>query len=313
MMIFCIRAILLCLLPAVAVGNKRRVGFWYVPQPSDLNATLGVMAANKEAITSVMIGCGIAIGTDGSVSGTMSQACVEAIPRIKALGIEIELWLDDAPSSNIAYERLFWADTNATIRRLVELGTQVGARGWNIDIEPQSGDIKAEADAAAYVGWLKVARPALAAAGMRLTLDVAQWSGVLNQYGVLAPYADRLMDMETYGATNFEGWLKGDSCGGYYEAFVKGTGVPLSAVGIGMGCWPTNMCGKSPSWTTTAQGAAQMMAQIEKDGVEEVDMFRLYGTQSGPEDQRWPQGFWWPLLKNFLSNSRPAEEREITV
>ena len=56
-------------------------------------------------------------------------------------------------------------------------------------------------------------------------------------------------------------------------------------------------CGKDLCWSTTADSAAQRMARIEADGLEEVAMFRIIQIPS----EKWPEDFWWPLLAKFLA------------
>ena len=104
--------------------------------------------------------------------------------------------------------------------------------------------------------------------------------------------------METYNADSFDGWLQGDSVGGYYETFLKD--CPLSTVGVGIGSWPTATCGDHLCWSSKEESGAPRIHQMLKDQVPEIAMFRIYGPQETvPQDQRWPQAWWWPLLTEY--------------
>ena len=133
--------------------------------------------------------------------------------------------------------------------RLVSAAKALGARGWNFDLEPQKHKPASTAhDALAFASFCARTRSALHAVGMRLTVSVAQWCPMLKNYTLLAPTADRLFDMETYNANSFDGWLHGDSFGGYYLQLLNGTNH--SAVAPALGCW-NQTCGGQPCWTST--------------------------------------------------------------
>ena len=159
------------------------------------------------------------------------------------------------------------------------------------------------ADAVLYAAFLAQAKTALNAAGMRLTIAVAQWSTMASQFKILAPSVDRLLNMETYNANSMAGWLNGDQYGGDYIKFQSA--VPKDKAGPGLGCWPAK-CGTDLCWSTTADSAAQRMARIEADGLDEVALFRIVQIPSAS----WPEDFWWPLLAKFLQGSRNGNTTE---
>ena len=96
------------------------------------------------------------------------------------------------------------------------------------------------ANATAYANYLAKLRPLLAAQGQRLTICVAQWSAILNQYELLGSVVDRLLDMETYGGNSMNGWVNGDQYGGDYAIFLQQAGV--AKAGVGLGGW-NQTCG----------------------------------------------------------------------
>ena len=149
-------------------------------------------------------------------SNATPALCLNAAPGrdslfggLTAMGVKPELVLDSG-NSNISDYRLFWANANANVADMVTIGKRFGAAGWNLDLEPQVGNPSSTvADAVLYAAFLAQAKTALNAAGMRLTIAVAQWSTMASQYKTLAPSVDRLLNMETYNANSMAGWLNG--------------------------------------------------------------------------------------------------------
>eukprot|EP00658_Telonema_sp_P-2_P049344 TRINITY_DN3751_c0_g1_i1.p1 TRINITY_DN3751_c0_g1~~TRINITY_DN3751_c0_g1_i1.p1 ORF type:complete len:350 (-),score=73.31 TRINITY_DN3751_c0_g1_i1:406-1455(-) len=292
------------LLSATEAAPKRWVSFWYAPAANDLNQTIDVLTRNKDAVSSVMLYCGHSVSGTGKLVGSVSPLCVGPggiVPALRALGIAVEFVVNDG-STNVTAHKLFMKDPSS-VDQLLVIGKANGLSGWNLDLEPQTVPGTA-ADAAVYAAFCKRLRAVLNPAGIRLTIDVASWSGMLSQFSELADGVDRLMDMETYNADSMDGWLQGDSYGGYYTKFVT-SDVPRVANGVGLGSWPTAACGSHPCWTTTAASVAPRISRMIQDGVPELAMFRLYGDQSRgtPPDQRWPEDFWWPALRAFLAGN----------
>eukprot|EP01065_Artemidia_motanka_P030424 TRINITY_DN36444_c0_g1_i1.p1 TRINITY_DN36444_c0_g1~~TRINITY_DN36444_c0_g1_i1.p1 ORF type:complete len:325 (+),score=125.91 TRINITY_DN36444_c0_g1_i1:65-976(+) len=294
-------------LAAQASAADRAVSFWYAPSKNDMNDTLMVLSKNRAAVTSVMLTCGHQVDNTGALVGTTSPLCDDGagggmIPALKAIGIKPELWLEDG-STNATAHKIWFANATAQAAALTAIGKKHGVYGWNLDLEPQKVPGTA-ADGKLYAAACTTLKAALNKEGMRLTVDVAQWSAMLNDFSVLAPAVDRLMNMETYNANSMWGWTHGDLYGGFYDKFVNSK-VPIEKCAPGIGSWPTAKCGSSPCWTTTAASVAPRMQQMIKDGVPEISLFRLYGPQgnSTPGDQRWPEDFWWAPLHQYMSGN----------
>lgn len=295
-----------CAVNAIFIAPNRSVSFWYAPASGDLNQTIDVLTRNQGAVTSVMLYCGHKVDGSGRLVGSVSSLCDDGqggglIHVLAKLRIGVEFVVNDG-STNVTAHKLFMNDPSS-IPALVEIGKKYKIYGWNLDLEPQKvpGTVS---DAAVYASFCVKLRSALNAQGIRLSIDVAQWSPMLSQFATLGPTVDRMMNMETYNADSMSGWLNGDSYGGYYNKFMN-SGGPLVSKCPGLGSWPSAKCSSHACWTTTSASVAPRMARIAADGVPEVALFRLYGDQSSktPPDQRWPEDFWWPELKKYLSGS----------
>jgi hypothetical protein len=152
----------------------------------------------------------------------------------------------DSGRSNVSDYRKFFANGTQNIDAMVAIGKKWGIKGWSMDLEPQVGSpASTKADAALYAKWLSQAKIAFNKEGMRLTVAVAQWATMLNDYKLLAPSVDRILDMETYNADSYKGWLNGDNFGGYYNKLLT---AGATKVAPGMGCWNAS-CGKHTCWT----------------------------------------------------------------
>ena len=282
--------------------GSRWVSFWYSPSEKDLNQTLDVLRRNSDAVTSVMLYCGQAVNGEGMFVSETSEFCENdgvLLSTLRELDIGVEFVVNDG-STNVTAHKI-WMQNESSVNALVSIAKEYKLTGWNLDLEPQSVPGTAE-DAKMYASFLNRTRASLNEIGTRLTIDVAQWSPMLSQYDVLAPSVDRLMNMETYNCDSFEGWIKGDSYGGYYEAFVNNN-IPRHVNGVGTGCWPTATCGTNHScWTTTNSSVSPRIERMIQDNVPEIAMFRLYGDQSEntPPDERWPQDWWWGPLRDYL-------------
>eukprot|EP00939_MAST-03C_sp_MAST-3C-sp1_P004041 g4041.t1 len=290
------------------LNRSRVVSFWYAPSEADLNQTIQVLSNHSDAVSSVMLYCGHGVNNDGTFVNKVSSICsgpTGVVERLRALNIEVEFVVNDLCTNVTAHK--MWFENENTIDTLVNIAKEYGLSGWNLDLEPQKVPGTAD-DAKPYASFCANLRTELNKVGTRLTIDVAQWSPMLRQYDVLAPTVDRMMNMETYNADSFDGWLNGDAYGGFYTAFVN-SGIPRRANGVGLGCWPTAGCEGAnhdwPCWTTTPPSGEPRMKRIAQDGVPEVALFRLYGDQSEktPPNSRWPEDFWWPLLHDFLFNA----------
>ena len=299
---------------ALGRAEGRNVSFWYYPSAyggTDIDRVVSLLGNHSGVVSSVMLGCGHNIATDAAGSAFVqcadaspglavgdascaSQAalCGQTARGLRGVGVRTELVLG---SSNLTEMRRFFGNLS-NVEVLVEIGRRYGAVGWNFDLEPQP--FSAVADQQLFAAFLGATKPKLNAAGMRLTAATATWCTMTRNNQILAPVLDRILDMETYNANSWQGWLHGDMFGGHYLDLVPAVPAarkwPVDKVGPGLGCWPAK-CGKDPCWSTTEASAVQRMQRITDDGVPEVAMFRLIQV-TGSE---WPEDWWWPLLKKF--------------
>jgi len=274
---------------------KRSVSFWYWPTTGDMEGVLNLLQQQSEVVTSVMIYCGHNISPSGKlvVDPTYAPFCHlqggGLISRVKAMGIGVEFVVED--HGNITTDLLFMSDPT-NIDALVTIANYYDLYGWNLDFEPSAPLSTAQA----YAKFCTKLRAPLNQRGTRLTIDVANWSGLFKDFTLLAPTVDRLMDMETYNSDSFEGWIYGDDWGGYYNTFVNPS-VPRNKTGVGLGCWPFK-CGDHLCWTTTEESGQPRIDRIMADNVPEVCFWHLYGTHSHGSDSG-PQDWWWPLLEVY--------------
>lgn len=241
-------------------------------------------------MTSIQSYCGYEVCDDGTVCGALSSACAAFFPAAAALGVRNELNLNSGNCSISVY-RTLWADVTNSPHVLLEAALAANASGWNIDLEPQADNCQGSPtgdkdDAVQFAQWLSAVNASLAPHGIRLTVDVANWSPVLREFSTLAPSVDRLQDMETYNGDSEAEWLT-------YYAPLQAV-QPRAAAGVGLGCW---VDGKGAWWETPA-GAAAKIAHAIADGMPELALFRLDPSTGGAP---WPPAYWWPLLTSFVS------------
>jgi hypothetical protein len=260
--------------------------------------------AHKDAVTNVFVYCGHSIdGTGLAYDPKQGGYCLNTglMKGIVALGIAPEIVINSG-RSNISDYRAFFGNASLNIPALVAEAARFGAQGISFDLEPQVGSPSSTtADSLLFAEYLTKAKSAFSQQDLRLTVAVAQWCAMTNNYPPLAAATDRLLDMETYGADSMAGWLNGDQFGGDYLKFVKGAGVNKASPGFIP--WNTSKCGNHSCWSNTVASGVERMKRIEADGLQEVSFFRIV-QQNGAE--KMPLEFWWPLLATFLKGR--AEE-----
>lgn len=275
--------------PIFAVPT-RWVSWWYACDNNWPAAVKIIQAANLSTVTSVQTYCGWTVADNGTVVGSTSSQCKSFFEAITALGVQAELTLDSGNCSIDAY-RTLWKDTIDSPQLLLQAAQAVNATGWNIDLEPQgdncqSGGTGTPADAVLFASWLTATKKVLNTAGIRLTVDVASWSPVLSQYGVLASSVDRLQCMETYNGDSLDQWLT------YYNDFLNA--IPIDKAGVGIGTW---LDGKTDWWETPV-GAQTKINYAIQDHVPELACFRI-DPETSPT---WPPTFWWNILNNYTNS-----------
>lgn len=294
------------------LASTGTVSFWYYPPAyggEDINATIDLLKSQKGVTTNVMLGCGHEVSAQGGITGPSQSSlalCTRTISGLRSISVTPELVLG---GSSIDHLRAFFNSGAANIDSLVNMGKQLGIKGWNLDLEPTTS---LPSDANKYATFLSSAKPKLNMAGMRLTIATATWSPMLSNTALLAPVVDRVLNMETYNADSMDGWLRGDSVGGYYEKFVAPP-TNRSKLGPGLGCWPAKCGPKNAShgcWSTKQESGPPRMARIVADGLPEVAMFRIIQVPNRP-DLQWPEDWWWPLLANFSDSAHTSARESI--
>jgi hypothetical protein len=278
------------------------VSWWYVPD-ENWPQMIEQIAPHTNVVTSIMLQCGPWINDDGTITTDITSYCLDdqgngTIPSLIALGVRVELWLAGG-NSNLSAYRLLWNNPTTSIAQLVAIAKATNASGWNIDIEPvvkpsalQPSPPQVDvADAELYALWLNQLRYALHEIGVRLTIDVQDWSPAISEFDILAPVVDRMFDMDTYNADSMLIWLAN-----YYV--IVNSEIPRSAVGVGLGCWVD--ADTNNTWSVTAASATERVAKAQSDGVVEIGMFRLL-PQTGGIPSSWPEQFWWDALNPFTA------------
>jgi hypothetical protein len=193
----------LLLLAAAAQSSpakSRSVTMWYAPGAyggTDINASLELLAAHPGRVSSLLLYCGHEITAAGLTTHperdlqnqTTAMLCRDGqfgaraglIERLGAMGVRPEICLDSG-SNDIRDMRRFFHNGSANIAAMVAIGRSWGVKGWHLDLEPQVGGASTAADAALYAAFLRAAKPAFNAAGMRLTASVARWAPMLSDY-----------------------------------------------------------------------------------------------------------------------------------
>ena len=265
----------LCFSGAVSISWPEPAIAWWYPVSPQWPKLIEEVAQHTNVVTSIMLYCGAQVTNEGTITDVVADECIDqdgkgTLPALWSLGIRTELTLGSGNCSIDSY-RILWADTVHSIAVLVNMAKAANVSGFNIDLEPQSENCQGTGtghpdDAPLFASWLSVLHQELNSIGVRLTVDVATWSPVLRQYSVLAPVVDRMMDMDTYNAKSFKGWMK------FYNDIVN-TEIPRSVAGVGLGCWVDKTV--NGTWSVTPESAVERIAQAKSDNVPELAFWVL--------------------------------------
>eukprot|EP00049_Salpingoeca_infusionum_P019440 m.361875 g.361875 ORF g.361875 m.361875 type:complete len:370 (+) comp19954_c0_seq1:71-1180(+) len=264
--------------------GSRWVSYWYSVD-NTVNTMLTTVKAHQAAVTSVILDCGHELLANLTVGAPKNQTqCQQAADGLRELGVKVEIacGLENNSIKILRDVSQNWIAFPGMMQTLAET---FNASGINLDFEPQTPGGSAS-DAPPFAALLNLTRTALNTINVRLTVDVADWSPVLNQYELLAPCVDRLLDMETYNQASWDQWY------GYYKNIVKPS-VPREQVGIGI--FP--FAQQNGTWPSTPASVTQRINQIAGDNVPEIFVFRILTSQSPP----WPWTMWWQPLQDFLA------------
>jgi len=259
------------------------VSWWYsCGEYSDLEPAKREIIQNRQVFSSLMLYCGHYVNQDGRLNNSGSY-CFEPdigmVPFLQKNNISVEFVVNtafDIPSFRNAFR-----NPDPIIDDLVAIAERYHLYGWNLDLEPATSMPYDAYDYSIFLGKL---RKRLNAVGTRLTIAVADWSWMLNNYVLLQENVDRLLDMETYG-DNGGGW---DTWKFYYDHMVNDQ-IDRQKVGIGFGVWDTS------AWGIDPLTAIQRLNQSYNDNVPEYAMFRLYPNGYLP----YPT-WWYEFLPYFM-------------
>jgi hypothetical protein len=271
--------------------SARKVSWWWDGRPSrapNASALLSFVSAHRDIVSSVMLNCGVQVQDNGTISGAVSSACVTAIKGLRSINVGAELWLGEQDSIDAA-RRLF-AQPQRAQASLTQVIKKFGLSGINFDLEPAKSNAS---DAAAYAAFFRTIRPALNAAGARITVDAALWTTMLAQMGEYSNEVDRVLYMHTYYAGSLEEWLE------FLQPVLDEEAVARDKLGAGLAIFHDT---RTVGWADTAEAAKERLCWLENQSVPEVAMFRIDRSPS----RRWPDEFWIAPLQAYVSGQACA-------
>ena len=270
---------------ARGAGARRRVSWWWdgrARRSPDPGRFLGWVGDHLDIVDSVMLQCGVGVQADGTLGGALEAACGPAMRGLRALGVEVELWLGESDDVE-AQRRLF--------RRAPEAAAAVGAlvrehrlAGVNFDVESSEG--VTAADGEAYAAFLGQMRAAAAGGGARLTVDSAPFSLMMRNVTALAGATDRVLYMHTYMAPSLRGWLANLDLA---TAQAPPAGGKLAAGLAGF------KDARTAGWSDTPESARERLCWLMHLDLPEVAMFRI------SENDGWPLAHWEEPLQRFAA------------
>ena len=240
-------------------------------------------------------------GVGGVISGELSAACAQAIPRLTALGVRCELWLGEDDSISSARHLFSHADeTAAALLALVH--AHPGIVGFNLDLEASehvnASEIASFADFLTTVSGALGRAPRPGGEDLRLSADVACDAAEGAAVGRLGAACatlgksgvHRLMNMRTYNAADFSGWARAALVPALEQ-------IPLDVLGAGLGCWIDSRT--KNTWNILPESAQERICLLMNRSVQEIDMFIL--KQEASPGASFPEPFWIPQLERFVA------------
>jgi len=233
-----------------------------------------------DIVDSVMLQCSIGVQDDGTIGGALEPACGPAMEGLRALGVEVELWLGESDDVE-AQRRLFQRapEAAAAVSALVR---EYHLAGVNFDVESSKGVTAADGEAyAAFLGQMRGAT-----GGARLTVDSAPFSLMMRNVTALAAATDRVLYMHTYMAPSLRGWLANLDLA---TAQAPPAGGKLAAGLAGF------KDARTRGWSDTAESARERLCWLMHLDFPEVAMFRI------SENDGWPLAHWEEPLQRFAA------------
>jgi hypothetical protein len=199
---------------------------------------------------------------------------------LRALGVEVELWLGE--SDDVEVQRRLFQRAPEAAAAISALVREYDLAGVNFDVESSKGVTAADGEAyAAFLGQMR-----RAAGGARLTVDSAPFSLMMRNVTALAGATDRVLYMHTYMAPSLRGWLANLDLA---TAQAPPAGGKLAAGLAGF------KDARTQGWSDTAESAQERLCWLMHLDMPEVAVFRI------SENDGWPLAHWEEPLQRFAA------------
>jgi len=130
-------------------------------------------------------------------------------PQLKNAGISVHPMITTA---NILKLRDLWKDPAGFVKQAMDVAraNKDWIDGFNIDFEPENGEVPKHFDAANFSNFLDMFGKALHAEGFKLTVDIADWCSLFEDNLLAKVDVDKFITMSTYtvGLERFEEIVK---------------------------------------------------------------------------------------------------------
>jgi hypothetical protein len=208
--------------------------------------------------------------TLGPKMSLVDNELTEVNALIQKLGLEAWPLLSSYPHPPqfINWMREVFRHPQPFIDQCVLAAAKYNYTGYNLDWEPT--DNCSDQDGLDYATFINTFAKGLHEHGLRLSVDVAQWSPIWNYTAIAETSVDIVTSMGTYTATD-ESWDR------EFDALVENFGE-RAAVGL------------ETDVGVTEQQLEDRFKKMQEEGIKEVDLWRLPVP-----------AFWWPHITKFVS------------
>jgi hypothetical protein len=298
-------------------STRRAVSWWWDSEHSgSADGLINFCREHTNIVTRVMLCCGVFTcvaadwsnasaprgtctnnnGTGGTVTGTLSPKCQQAIPVLAKLGIQAELWLGEDDS--ITSAKYMFAHLNETAEAVLAIAKEYPGQLTGIHFDLESEAPFYDQDRADYAQFLKGMTLALHNAPhrpLRFSADMECQSPsadkMLSNCSAVASSADRLYSMYTYNSADYYEWV-------HQQLAPALATVPLDTLGVGLGCWVDP--GLNHTWNLTPEAAKDRVCKLMNESVQEIGMFVLSQAVKGKPQLTFPEPFWIAPLERFM-------------
>ena len=297
-----------------SIKPKREVSWWWdCEHGGTASSLIDFCKAHTKIVTRIMMICEVFTcvnarwsnasapqgtctnngGVGGTVTGTLSDKCKQAIPALNKLGIETELWLGEDDS--ISSTRYQFSHAKEMAESLLQIAKEnPGLGGFNLDLEAKAPFD--DADRRNYAKFLSDMTASLHDAPhgpLRFSADLecrdpATNTIMSNCSAVAGSGVSRVYTMYTYNAADYFEWSS-------VQLAPALATVPLDTLGVGLGCWVDSSL--NSTWNLTPESAEDRVCKLMNESVQEIAMFSL--RQGGAEPSS-PEAFWIAPLERFM-------------